>query len=98
LTHGVKRGLSSAAARFYIPRGTPGLALSRVQTGLAASEQAAAQLGRRLQQSTPGDFDVLTIDIGQRLGFYAAALDRGGPQSVAELARGANGQHGQGKP
>jgi hypothetical protein len=68
-----------------------------VQTGLAASEQAAAQLGRRLQQSTPGDFDVLTTDIGQRLGFYAA-LDRGGPQSVAELARGANGQHGQGKP
>ena len=45
----------------------------------------AERLSERLRQSTLAWFDILTIYIGQKLGFYEA-LHAAGPQSAADLA------------
>ncbi|MCM2258638.1 MAG: SAM-dependent methyltransferase, partial [Vicinamibacteria bacterium] len=51
-----------------------------------AAEDDAALLTLRLRQSTLGWFDVLTLYVGQKLGFYAT-LAADGPLDAAGLAR-----------
>jgi hypothetical protein len=51
-----------------------------------SSNDDAERLSERLRQSTLAWFDVLTIYIGQKLGFYEV-LHAAGPQSAADLAQ-----------
>ena len=51
-----------------------------------SSNGDAERLSERLRQSTLAWFDILTIYIGQKLGFYEA-LQAAGPLSAADLAQ-----------